>query len=321
MIGDPWEQPSLLGHTSGFVLPRVIARSGDAVVERFLEFFVVRIRNANTRAAYSRAVASFTIWVDQFDLPLFAIRPLHIAAYVEQFRGAPPSIKQNLAAIRMLFDWMVIGGALAANPAAAVRGPKHIVKIGKTPILEGGEVRHLLESISTSDIGGLRDRALIAVMVYSFARVGAVVRMAIGDCYQQENKPWFRFQEKGGRYHTVPAHEEAVRFVMEYVDVMGQRSKKMPMFCSLSPNGKLNERAMDRRDAWEMIKRRVCAAGLSPAICCHSFRATGITTFLRNGGALERAQKLAGHESPSTTKLYDRRADEITRSEIEKISF
>jgi hypothetical protein len=107
------------------------------------------------------------------------IEPLHVAAYIEalQATAAKPTVKQHLAAIRMLFDWLIIGQVLAINPAHAVRGPKHVIKRGKTPVLTEDQARRLLESIDTSSLVGLRDRALIGVMIYTFARVGAVVGM------------------------------------------------------------------------------------------------------------------------------------------------
>ena len=128
-------------------VPPSIAQAGASVAERFLEFFAANIRNSNTRIAYARAVRDFFVWTEQRGLTLAAIRPLHVAAYVEQLAGAAPTVKQHLAAIRMLFNGLVTGGMLSTSPAAAVRGPKHVVKVGKTPVLQSQEARDLLESI------------------------------------------------------------------------------------------------------------------------------------------------------------------------------
>src|SRR6516162_4332615 len=113
------------------------------------------------------------------------IEPVHVAAYIEtlQAGAAKPTVKQHLAAIRMLFDWLIIGQVLAVNPAHAVRGPKHVVRRGKTPVLTEEQARRLLESIDTSTLIGLRDRALIAVMIYTFARIGAAVALRVEDYY------------------------------------------------------------------------------------------------------------------------------------------
>src|SRR2546428_3944318 len=160
------------------VVPALVADAGERAARRFLEFFAATIRNKNTRMAYYRAVLQFFAWCDHLQLgQIEDIEPLHIAAYMEglQQAFAKPSVKQHLAAIRMLFDWLVTGGIVATNPAHAVRGPTHVVKRGKTPVLTPEEARTLLDSIDTSTVVGLRHRALISIMVFTFARVGAVV--------------------------------------------------------------------------------------------------------------------------------------------------
>src|SRR5262249_37194128 len=149
--------------TAGIVVPALIADAGEQATRRFLAFFTVTIRNRNTRMAYYRAVLQFFAWCDRHQLgQLVAIEPLHVAAYIEGLQQdfAKPSVKQHLAAIRMLFDWLVTGGMVATNPAHAVRGPTHVVKRGKTPVLTPAEARVLLDSIDVSTVVGLRDRAL-----------------------------------------------------------------------------------------------------------------------------------------------------------------
>ena len=170
-------------------LPAIVERAGPTAAERVVEFFAVEIRNGNTRAAYAKAVTQFFRWCDEHNLELDQISAVSVAAYVEELQGRyrAPTIKQHLAAIRRLFDWLVAGEVIPWNPTAAVRGPTHVVKRGKTPVLQPGEVRLLLDSIDTSAIGGLRDRALMGVMIYSFARVSAVVNMDVDDYYQQGN--------------------------------------------------------------------------------------------------------------------------------------
>src|SRR4051812_12421013 len=160
---------------STIVVPAAIAAAGDQAARRFLEFFAASIRNKNTRMAYYRACCSFFAWLEQRGVAeLIDIEPLHVAAYVEvlQETAAKPSVKQHVAAVRMLFDWLVVGQVLAVNPAHAVRGPKYVVRRGKTPVLSEEQARRLIESIDTSTVVGLRDRALIGVMTYAFARIG-----------------------------------------------------------------------------------------------------------------------------------------------------
>ena len=303
---------------SGFTLPQVIVDAGPAAAERFLEFFAGRIANERTRAAYGRAVGQFLAWCEARGLGLAAIAPLHVAAYIRTHPGSAPTVKQHLAAIRMLCDWLVVSQVLPVNPAAAVRGPKHVVTRGPTPVLSPAEARTLLDSIDTDSLAGLRDRALLSVMLYSFARVSAVLWMRKQDYFQQGSRGWLRFHEKGGKRHDVPAHHRAAEALDEYLEACGLDDWKAALFQSVNRARVLTGRPLTRRVVLAMIKRR-SAAGLPPSTCCHTFRATGITAYLSNGGTLEHAQQIAGHASPKTTKLYDRTADTVTVDEIERI--
>ena len=302
------------------VLPQVIVDAGPSAVARFLEFFAGRIANARTRAAYGRAVGQFLGWCEARGLRLGDVSPLHVAAYIRTHPGSVPTVKQHLAAIRMLGDWLVVNQVLPVNPAAAVRGPKHVVTKGATPVLSPAEARKLLETIDTDTLAGLRDRALLSVMLYSFARVSAVLGMRRQDYFQQGNRGWLRLHEKGGKRHDVPAHHRAAEALDKYVEAAELEEPKATLFQSVEPTGgPLTGRALQRRVVLAMIKRRAVAAGLPPSTCCHTFRATGITAYLSNGGTLEHAQQIAGHASPKTTKLYDRTADTVTVDEIERI--
>jgi site-specific recombinase XerD len=301
-------------------LPSIVTREGERASRRFVEFFTANIRNKNTRIAYMRALLPFFEWSESRGLGLHDIQPVHVAAYIEGHTGSAPTVKQHLAAIRMMFDWMVIGQIVPMNPAASVRGPKHVVKRGKTPVLKAEQARLLLDSIDTSSISDLRDRALVGVMVYLFARVSAVTRMRVEDYYQNGKRWWFRLHEKGGKRHDVPAHHNAEAYVDAYLTAAGiADQKKSPLFRTINKHRQLTESPMYREDVLRMIKRRAEDVGLPATTCCHTFRATGITAYLENGGTIENAQAIAAHESPRTTKLYDRTSDEITLDEVERI--
>lgn len=311
--------------TSTIVVPPAIAAAGDHVARRFLEFFAATIRNKNTRMAYYRAACSFFAWLERHGIvELVDIEPLHVAAYVEalQDTAAKPTVKQHLAAVRMLFDWLVVGQVLAVNPAHAVRGPKHVVRRGKTPVLTEEQARRLIESIDTSTVVGLRDRALIGVMTYAFARIGAVVAMRVEDYYPNGKRWWVRLHEKGGKRHEMPAHHKLEAFLDEYLAAAGIRDDgKGPLFrTARGRSGALTSELMHRIDAYRMIRRRAAEAGFKQKLGCHVFRATGITAYLEAGGTLENAQAMAAHESPRTTKLYDRTGDEITLDQVERIT-
>lgn len=319
----PENRPTeVLTETRGFPVPAIIADEGPDAVRRFIEFFAANIRNQNTRQAYARAIGRFLRWCDKRSFRLDEIEPIVVATFIEQLgtTHSKPTVKQHLAAIRMLFDWMVIGQIVPSNPAASVRGPSHVVKRGKTPVLNAEQARELLDSIDCSKLAGLRDRALIAVMVFSFARVGAVVRMNVEDYYPEGKRWWFRLHEKGGKMHQVPAHHTAEEYLDAYVQASGiGEEPKSPLFRTIDRKKRLTAQRMTRHDVIRMVKRRAKAAALPASTCCHTFRATGITAYLDNGGTIENAQAIAAHESPRTTKLYDRTGDEITLDEIERI--
>ena len=311
------------GIGSSITLPSIITLEGQETARRFLEFFTVNIRNPNTRLAYAKAVGRFLAWCDERGQSLNGIEPMVVAAYVEQLmhERAPQTVKQHLAAIRMLFDWLVVGQVVPFNPATSVRGPRYSIRKGKTPVLSAADARRLFSSIDVSHVVGLRDRALIGVMVYSFARVSAVVNMRVGDYYPNGKRYWLKLHEKGGKYHEVPAHHTAEKYLDEYIQAAGIAGEKQkPLFCTTRGRSRaLTERSLNRVNAWNMIKRRAKDAGVSLEIRCHSFRATGITEYLRNGGTVEKAAQIAAHESTRTTQLYNRTDDELTLDEIERI--
>ena len=200
-------------------LPALVRGAGKKASKRFLEFFTANVRNRNTRKAYYRAVLDFLAWCDDHNFGLIDIEPIVVAAYVEYLGTiySKPTVKQHLAAIRMCIDWLVVGQIIPMNPASSVRGPSYVTKRGKTPVLTAEEARQLLDSIDLTTVVGLRDRALIGVMVYSFARVGAVVGMSVQDYYQNGKRSWLQVCTKGGKFHEVPAHHNAEAYLDAYL--------------------------------------------------------------------------------------------------------
>ena len=228
-------------------LPDIVRRAGPQAAERTVEFFTAQIRNPHTRAAYAAAVTRFFTWCDARGLALAQISPIAVATYIEEMQRGyrAPTIKQHLAAIRRLCDWLVTGQVIPTNPATSVRGPTHVVRTGKTPVLQPAEARQLLDTIDTATLRGLRDRALLAVMVYSFARVSAVVGMRVEDYYQQGKRWWLRLQEKGGKHHAVPVHHKAEAALDAYLDAAGiAAAKDSPLWRSM-PAGRRDGRPPD----------------------------------------------------------------------------
>jgi site-specific recombinase XerD len=307
-----------------YIVPMLIANEGDAAGWRYVEFFTANINNPNTRRAYARACARFFAWCEIRGATLGAIRPFDVAAWINELqeKHGAAGVKQQLAAVRMLFDWLVVGQIVPMNPAAAVRGPKHVVKTGKTPVLDGAEWRKLIDSIRTETVRDLRDRALIATLTYSFARIGAALKMKVEDLRPKGAGWQVQLHEKGGKQHVMPCHHALAEALRAYIDAVGIAEDRKGWLFRTSPghNGTvLTEQPMDQSAAWLMIRRRAAAAGIHAPIGNHTFRATGITAYLGNGGALEHAQSMAAHESPRTTKLYDRTKERLTQDEVERI--
>ena len=321
----PLPKAQLAGVPAAPLVPALVAAAGERAALRFLEFFAANIRNPHTRRAYYRAAEEFLTWCAHAGVPsIAAVQPVHVAAWIEtSMRGlAAPSVKQRLAAIRHLFDWLVNGQVVAINPAHTVRGPRHVVTCGQTPVLDPAEARALLDSIDTGNHAGLRDRALIGLMVYSFARIGAALGMTVEDVYTQNRRLWVQLREKGGKQHAMPCHHNLEEYLVAYLDGTGLRADpKGPLFRTIGRGtGKLTRTVLPQANAYAMVRRRAAAAGIKTKLGNHSFRATGITAYLKNGGTLEKAAAMANHASTRTTQLYDCRRDEISLDEVERIA-
>jgi len=311
---------------SGLIVPVLVAQAGDNAARRYLEFFAAQIRNANTRSAYVRAADEFLTWSYGNGISsLLDIEPLHVAAWIERKAQthSAPTVKLQLAGLRRLFNWLVVKGVLHHNPAAPVNGPKHSYTRGKTPILVTDEARQLLASIDTGSIAGLRDRALIALMTYTFARITAAIGMNVADVYPKQHRLFVRLHEKGGKEHELPCHHNLEEYLREYLDAAGIRDdRRSPLFRAMDRQTRqLSDTRLNRQRAYDMVRRRARQAGIeTPGICNHTFRGTGITAYLQNPEAkLEHAQQIAAHADPKTTRLYDRRCDAINLDEIERI--
>jgi site-specific recombinase XerD len=305
-------------------VPALIAAAGERAARRFLEFFAANIRNPHTRRAYAHAVAGFMTWCDANRVgAITAVQPLHVAAWIEQQTRdhAAPTAKLRLAALRHLFDWLMTDQVMPTNPAGSVRGPAHVVKVGKTRVLAPEEARALIDRIEITTPVGLRDRALIGLMVFSFARIGAALGMKVEDVFTQNRRLWVRLCEKGGKAHAMPCHHNLETYLLAYIEGAGLAGDpKGPLFRTIGRGtGLLTRTPLPQANAYAMIGRRAAAAGIATKLGSHSFRATGITAYLKNGGTLEKAAQMANHASTRTTQLYDRRREELSFDEVERI--
>ena len=315
--GDP-VRPDVL-------VPDVLGGAGLAVPGRpdaarhIFDYFAARIRNRNTRAAYLVALRAFSTWCTASGTTFARISPGAVSGYLRSMPGGAAKRRQHLAAIRALGDWLVVNGVLERNPAAPVRLERRTALVGLTPVLSAGELRIFLDAIDLDTVAGLRDHAFVSVMLYAFARVGAVVALRPCDYRGEPGDRHVRLYEKRGLILDVPVHDCAEESLDRWLEGPGPQSPADPLFQGVNPAGVLNGRSWTRRLAHQMVKRRAAAAGLPAGTTCHSFRAGGITAYLNAGGTLDHARRIAGHASTATTKLYDRTSDRVSAAEIRRI--
>ena len=316
--------------------PAIIRFAGNNARFAYEEFFAGE-ENSHTERAYRHAVHRFLTHCESLSVALPNVTPGIVSDYLKKLQAdiktkrgesprtrpaSKPMRKLHLAGIRKFLDKCVERHAIALNPALSVRGPKHSMTEGKTPALSVQQARDVFASIDTSDIVGLRDRAIIAVMVYTAVRAGAVAKTRRQDFYSDGRQSLFRFDEKGGKVRDIPCRHDLEEFMREYLAAAGESGDDTPLFRSAIRRTKqLSENGMTENDVLRMVKRRFKNAGL-PAhrLTCHSFRATTITDLLDQGVPLEDVQYLAGHSDPRTTRLYDRRKRQVTRNIVERIS-
>jgi integrase/recombinase XerD len=316
-------------HNQGMLvasLPRTISEAGERAAFHSLEFFTARIPNPHTRAAYGHAVAEFCQWCERRGIPLPALSSPVVAAYVHELEEflSPSSANLHLSGIRQWLEWLARSGVLPSNPAAVVRGARLSREEGKTPVLEREQARQLFASFEGSrDVVLLRDRAILAIMLFGFVRVGAVVRMRLRDFHDHAGVASLVLREKGGKERRLPAHHLVREYVHDYLRASGLRDladRRAPLFQSAPRRSKaLSGKPLDRSAVLGIVKRRCRDVGLPPSICNHSFRATGITLHQENGGDIETAARLAGHADTRTTQLYNRRSRSIVSAEVERV--
>lgn len=304
-------------------VPGAIASLGPAAGFAWDEFFSGQLRNRHTRTAYRHAVGRFLAWVSEHKLDLQRVTPGQVGQYFDQLRLSPPTKKLHLSALRRFFDVLVNRHVLVLNPAASVRGERYQVVEGRTPEISLEDARTLLKSIPAVSVVGLRDAAIIATLIYTAARAGAVAKLRRSHLIDTGSQYHLRFEEKGGKVREIPVRHDLQDFIQRYLAAgeLLDAPAGTPLFrTGRARTGKLTGQAMSGVDICRMVKRRLKAAGLSTRISPHSFRVATVTDLLTQGLPLSDVQYLAGHADPRTTRLYDRRPQRVTRNLVERIS-
>ena len=305
------------------LLPQIIHDAGATAEFVWHEFFRGSIRNHHTRAAYGRSVRSFLAWVESRGIPLVQVTPGMVGSYLDHLDLSSPSKKLVLAAIRKFFDALVLRHVVILNPAASVRGERYGVIEGKTPEISPDQARKLLGAIKVTTPTGLRDRAVIASLIYTAARAGAIAGLRLKDLAHDGSQFSLRFTEKGGKQREIPVRHDLEGYLLEYIEAVipNNALNTSPLFRSVIRRTEVfTENAMSGTDIWRMVKRRLKSAGLPKQICPHSFRVATVTDLLSQGVPLTDVQYLAGHSDPRTTRLYDRRQRAVSRNLVERIS-
>jgi site-specific recombinase XerD len=304
-------------------LPALVDAGGPAARFAWEEFIFAKIRNPHTRLAYERTVKQFLKHCERLGRELSQISPRDVASYLDQLNCATATKKLHLAGLRHFFDTLVTRHVVILNPAHSVRGDRLQVLEGKTPEITVQQTRQLFHSIGTSNVVGLRDRAILGILKYTIVRRGAIARLRRGDFYDIGDQYCLRFTEKGGKSREIPVRHDLQQFIAEYIAAakIEYSEKNTPLFRSTVRRTKqLTMNGMLPGDIWRMVKRRLRDAGLPSILSPHSFRAGTITDLLSQGVPLEDVQTLAGHADPRTTRLYDRRQRKVTRNIVERIS-
>lgn len=304
-------------------LPILVDHAGPAARFAWDEFFYAEHHNPHTQAAYMRAVKRFLGWCEGQGVALAEITPGRVGQYLAALGGSAAKRNLALSALRGFFDRLVNRHVIILNPAASVRGVRDHRVEGKTPEIGVEQARALLASIDTGHVVGLRDRTVIATLIYTACRAGAAARLRLRDLQSDGARSVLRFLEKGGKSREIPVRSDLQTFIQTYLDAadLHKSPPDSPLFRASSGRGRrLTDRPLSSKIICELVKRRLKDAGLPSRLSPHSFRVAAITDLLSQGVPLEDVQYLAGHAEPRTTGLYDRRPKALTRNIVERIS-
>ena len=302
-------------------VPALVLDGGSSAKFAWEEFIYGEISNAHTRRAYSKAVSDLLNAADVAGLSLARVSPKFIRNHFEKMLGSIPTKKLRLSAVKRFFDIAVTRHAVPLNPALSVRGEKHRAIEGKTPEITPAQAARLLKSCNENSLIGLRDKTIIAILIYTAARVGAVSKLTLGDFVTTGTIYTLKFKEKGGKNREIPVRHDLEALIKKYLEKSGLSIKGSPLFPSaIGKTETLTDLPMHPNDLRRMLKRRLKEAGLSTEFSPHSFRVCTLTDLLRQEVPREDVQYLAGHADARTTALYDRRSKKVTRNIVERIS-
>lgn len=286
-------------------VPPVVAAEGEGLTRWFREFLATGIANPNTRSAYTLAIERFLAWCQEGGLSrLGEIDSPLVAEYLKEHRGSEATVRQHLAALRLFFRALAGRGVIRENPASRVHAPRARRSPRRAPLLSGEEIRAFLDGISKSSLMGLRDRAIVSVMVHAFARAGAVAALRREDYSQRPGQSFLRLRRWTGKHLEVPLHRDAELAMDAYLARARILTPQSPLFCSVDRRRRLSELPLTRTDVLRMVKRRARRSGFSPRVSCRTLRASGIRSYLEAGGSLDQVLRMTGYRSARAIRPY-----------------
>jgi len=312
----------------------ILAASEGPFLKLYHEFINVSIKSRDTARTYKNATTLFLLWCQENDIEdIIDIEPITVRKYIDYLyedRGRKSAAKVAYYGSKTMFQYFVDNGALKTNPAAGVKYPFVNDTRGKTQTISKEEVRAILDHLTAiterenppAKPTDFRDRALIALMAFGFVRIGGSLSVRRGDYYKEDGNWWMDFEEKGAQSHSLPIVGELKGYIDSYIKAGEINNKDAWLFQSANRNGALSGKPYDRGNSRIMIAKRAGQAGVDvDKISNHTFRATGITNFLQEGGTMSEAQDIANHKHQETTKRYDRRDRKKLLSIVEKIKY
>ena len=330
---DTFESNSVKPDTTGIEPPMVLVRSGQLAIKLYNDYLHLSIKSDDSRQTYRSAISLFFRFCDDQEIAeLIDVEPIHVRAYLDHRTkelGRIASARTHYSAIKGFFQYLVENNFIASNPAASVSYSFVDSRKGKTPVISAEDVRRLLLSVPDDPDDeerpakhtDLRDRALIGLMAYTFVRIGGALSANVGDFRYDNGTMWLDMIEKGSKEHSLPISGAPRAFLEQYISVCGLTDKSAPLFQSANRNARLTGKRYDRGNSRRMIAARAKALGIADNTKNHTFRATGITHFLENGGRIDDAQDIANHADSSTTRRYDRRSNQRLIEVLKQVDY
>jgi len=284
--------------------------------------WLANITNAKTRRAYKVDVAEFMAFSGLTETKsLRAVARSHVIAWRKDMESrslAPTSIRRKLSALSSLFDYLCERNAVLGNPVDGVKRPTSNNNEGSTPALGDAQVRRLLEAPAPDTLKGVRDRAILATLLYHGIRREELCLLRLRDLQNRQGVMHLRIKGKRDKVRFVPVHPMALRLIGEYLEMgkhggaVSNESLDSPLFRPVANNrtGTLDKHLDPGSIYHNIVMKYAKATGISAeavGVCVHSMRATAATNALSNEADIAKVQEWLGHANVSTTRLYDRR--------------